>query len=57
MPDMNTSSKLSRPEDITAIEPEINPTENLPVARIAADAIANKEAFCFISIVILFNAY
>jgi hypothetical protein len=34
------------------MEPESTPTKNLQAASTAADTIADREAFCFISIVL-----
>jgi hypothetical protein len=50
MPDMNTSRRLSRLDDMIASEPEKSPTANLHEARIRADITAKREAFCLMSI-------
>ena len=49
MADMKTSNRLSRPDEATAMEPDSNPTENLLPAKIKAELMAKREAFCFIS--------
>jgi hypothetical protein len=49
IPDIKISSILSRLEDNTAIDPDINPAESLLRASIKADAIAKREALYFMS--------
>jgi len=48
--DIKTSDKLSRPDATTAIEPEIQPTENLQTARVKAEHTAKTDARCLLSI-------
>jgi len=50
MPDMNTSRRLSRLDEMMGSDPEISPTANLLDARTRADSVAKRDAFCLTSI-------
>jgi len=52
IPDINTSRRLSSPEEITAMEPDKKPTENLLEARTKAIPVAKKDALYLVSMFI-----